>query len=54
MTESDFQHKGLNELVGRAVLSKTDGIVGSNPDDLVTTQSRETDSSSGVGDEILW
>ena len=53
MTESDFQHKGLNELVGRAVLSKTDGIVGSNTDDLATTQSRETDSSSGVGDEIL-
>lgn len=45
--------KGLNGLVGRAVFPKTDGIMGSNPDDLVAAQSGETDRSGSVRDEIL-
>jgi hypothetical protein len=45
--------EGLDRLVGGAVLSETDGIVGSNPDDSVTGERGETDSTSGVRDEVL-
>jgi len=45
--------ESLDRLVGRTVFSKTDGIMGSNPDDLVTTQSRETNGTSSVRDKVL-
>ena len=40
-------------LVGRAILPETDRIVGSNPDNLVATESGEADGTSGVRDEVL-
>jgi len=45
--------ESLDRLVGRTVLSKPDGIVGRNPDDLVTSESGETDGTGGVRDEVL-
>jgi len=45
--------ESLDRLVGRTVLSETDGIVGGDPDDLVTSESGETDGTGGVRDEIL-
>ena len=40
-------------MVGRPVLSETNGIMGGNPDDLVTTQSGKTDGARGIRDEVL-
>ena len=48
-TESDG---GLDRLVGGAVLTKTDRVVGSDPDDAVVRESRETDGTDGVRDEV--
>ena len=45
--------EGLDRLVGGTVLSETDGIVGGNPDDLVTSESRKTDGTGGIRDEVL-
>ena len=45
--------ESLDRLVGRSVFSKTNGIVGGNPDNLVATQSGKTDGTSGVRDEVL-
>ena len=44
---------GLDRLVSGAVLAKTNGVVGGDPDDLVLGESRETDGTSGVGYEVL-
>lgn len=44
--------QGLDGLVGRAVLTQADGVVGSNVDDADARQSRQTDGTSGVGDEV--
>ena len=43
----------LDGLVSGTVLTETDGVVGGDPDDLVLGESRETDGTSGVGDEVL-
>jgi hypothetical protein len=40
-------------LVGRTVLAETDRVVRCDPDDLMTTQSRETDGACSVGDKVL-
>ena len=45
--------ESLDRLVGRAVLSETDRIVGGNPDDLVTSESGETNGAGSVRDEVL-
>lgn len=45
--------ESLDRLVGRTVLPETDGIMGGNPDDLVTAQSGKTDGTSGVRYEVL-
>ena len=45
--------KSLDRLVGRTVLSKTDRIMGGNPDDLVATQSGKPNGTSGVRDKVL-
>lgn len=44
--------QGLDRLVGRAILTQTDGVVGSNVDDTDARQSRQTDGTGGVGDEV--
>lgn len=44
--------EGLNRLVGRAVLAQTDGVVGGNPDVADLGQSRQTDGTGSVGDEV--
>lgn len=44
--------QGLNRLVSRAVLAKTDRIVGGNPDSADLRKGRETDGASSVGDEV--
>lgn len=44
--------KGLNRLVSRAVLTKTDGVVGGNVEDALLGERRKTDGTSGVGDEV--
>lgn len=44
--------EGLNRLVGRTVLTQTDGVVGSDVDDTDARESRETDGTGGVGDEV--
>ena len=44
---------GFDGLVGRSVLAETNGVVCCDPDDLVTTQSRETDGACGIGDKVL-
>lgn len=44
--------EGLDRLVGRAVLTKTDGVVGGDVDDTLLREGRETDGTSGVGDEV--
>jgi len=45
--------ESLDRLVGGTVLSKTDGIVSGNPDDLVTAQSGKADGTSGIRYEVL-
>jgi hypothetical protein len=44
--------QGLNGLVGWAVLTQTDGVVGSDVDDTDAREGRKTDGTSGVGDEV--
>lgn len=44
---------GFDRLVSRAVLAKTNGVVCSDPDDVVLRQSTETDGTGGVRDEVL-
>lgn len=44
--------QGLDRLVGRAVLTKTDRVVGGDPDDALLGQGRQTDGTGGVGDEV--
>src|SRR5690606_9600053 len=44
--------KSLDRLMGRTVLTKTNGVVGGNPNDLVVREGRETDGTGGVGDEV--
>ena len=44
---------GFDGLVGRSVLAETNRVVRCDPNDLMTTQSRETDGTCGVGDEVL-
>lgn len=44
---------GLNGLVSGAVLAKTNGIVGRNPDDLVSAESRQANGTGSVGNEVL-
>ena len=39
---------GLNGLVSRAIFTKTDGVVCSDPDDLVAAESGKSDSTSGI------
>lgn len=42
----------LNRLVGRAVLTQTNGVVGSNPDGADLREGRQTDGTSAIGDEV--
>lgn len=44
--------QSLDRLVGRAVLTKTDGVVGGNPDDALLGQGRQTHGTGGVRDEV--
>ena len=44
--------QSLNRLVGRTVLTQTDGVVGGNVDGADTGEGRQTDSTGGVGDEV--
>lgn len=44
--------QSLNRLVSRTVLSKTNGVVSGNPNDADLGQSRETDSTSTIGDKV--
>lgn len=44
--------QSLDRLVGRTVLTKTDGVVGGDPDGADLGQSRQTDSTGGVRDEV--
>lgn len=44
--------KSLDRLVGGAVLTKTDGVVGGDVDDTLLGESRETDGTSGVRNEV--
>lgn len=44
--------KGLNRLVGRAVLAKTDGVVGSDVDDTLVGERGKTDGTGGVRNEV--
>lgn len=50
--QSTEMGQSLNRLVSRTILSKTNGVVGGNPDDADPRQGRETDSSGSVGDEV--
>lgn len=45
--------RGLDRLMGRAVLTETNGVVGGDPDDLVVAERRQTDGTSSVADEVL-
>lgn len=40
--------ESLDRLVGRAVLTETDGVVGGDPDDALAGESGQTDGTSGV------
>jgi hypothetical protein len=44
--------KSLNRLVSGTVLTKTDGVVGGDVNDALLGESRETDGTGGVGDEV--
>lgn len=43
----------FDRLVRGAVLAETDGVVSGDPDDLVMAQCGQTNSASGIGDEVL-
>lgn len=44
--------KSLNRLVSGTVLTKTDGVVGGDVDDALLGESRKTDGTGGVRDEV--
>jgi hypothetical protein len=44
--------QSLDRLVSRTVLTQTDGVVGSDVDDTDAGQSRQTDGTGSVGDEV--
>lgn len=44
--------EGLDRLVGGAVLTEANGVVGSNPDVADVGEGRETDGAGGVGNEV--
>lgn len=44
--------QSLNGLVSRAVLTQTDGVVGGHMDDTDARESRQTDGTSSVGNEV--
>jgi hypothetical protein len=44
--------QSLDRLVSRTVLTQTDGVVGSDVDDANAGESRQTDGTGGVGDEV--
>jgi hypothetical protein len=44
--------QGLNRLVSRAILTQTDGVVGSDVNDTDTGKGRQAEGTSGVGDEV--
>jgi hypothetical protein len=44
---------GFDRLVGGAILTETDRIVGGDPDNLVVAESRETNSAGSIADEVL-
>ncbi|KAH3662800.1 hypothetical protein OGATHE_004376 [Ogataea polymorpha] len=44
--------KGLNRLVGWSVLTKTNRVVGGNPDDWVVRESRQSQRTRGVGHKV--
>ena len=44
--------KSLNRLVSRTVLSKSNGVVGGNPDNTVARESGQTDGTGSVRDEV--
>lgn len=44
--------QSLDRLVSRTVLTQTDGVVGSDPDDSDAGQGRQTDGTGSVGDEV--
>lgn len=44
--------QSLDRLVSRTVLTQTNRVVGGDPDNALLGQSRQTDSTSGVGDEV--
>lgn len=50
--ESTEVCQSLNRLVGRAVLTQTNRVVGGNPDHADLRESRETDGTSGVRHEV--
>lgn len=50
--ESTEVSQGLNGLMGRSVLTQTDGVVGSNVDGADVGESREANGASGVGNEV--
>lgn len=39
--------------MGGTILSEADGIVSGNPNDLMSTQCRQADGTSGIRDEVL-
>lgn len=47
MLGSGEASEGFNGLVGRTVLTETNGILGGNPDDLVTGESGEKNGTGG-------
>jgi hypothetical protein len=44
--------QGLNRLVGGAILTQTDGVVGSDVDDTDAGEGRQAEGTGGVGDEV--
>lgn len=44
--------EGLDGLMGWSILTKSDGVVGSDPDDADLGESGETDGAGSVGDEV--
>lgn len=44
--------KSLDRLVGRSILTETDGVVGRDVDDAVVGEGRQADGTSGVGNEV--
>lgn len=50
--ESTEVSKSLDRLVGRSILTETDGVVGRDVDDAVVGEGRQADGTSGVGNEV--